>query len=151
MSDETTIVPSISEMENAGEALDVVQETVESFLETASVDRVFGEPIKNGDTLIIPAAELFTFLGFGAGFGGGTSVESKEGTQRGGGGGGGGGGRILSRPVAVVVASPEGVRVVEVVDPTKIALAAITAAGFMVGMFLRMVSPKRAMRNLDQE
>jgi hypothetical protein len=46
--------------------------------------------------------------------------------------------------VAVIVASPEGVRVQEVVDPTKIALAALTAAGFMIGMMARMMRPRRS-------
>jgi uncharacterized spore protein YtfJ len=54
------------------------------------------------------------------------------------GSGGGGGGRILSRPVAVVIASPEGIRVEPVLDITKIALAGLTAMGFMVGMMFRM-------------
>jgi uncharacterized spore protein YtfJ len=82
-------------------------------------------------------------MGFGAGYGSGpVNTESdeeseQEGTEAGG-GGGGGGGRTLSRPVAVIVASPEGVRVEPVVDPTKIALAAITAAGFMLTTILRM-------------
>jgi uncharacterized spore protein YtfJ len=69
--------------------------------------------------------------------------DEMSGTNSGSGGGGGGGGRIFSRPVAVVVSSPEGVHVHEVVDPTKIALAAITASGFMVSMLFRMLKPKR--------
>lgn len=126
-----------------------VQETIELFLETASVDRVYGEPVQHGDTLIIPAAEVLAGLGFAMGYGFGKSRDENQEDEGGGGGGGGGGGRTLSRPVAVIVASPEGVRVQEVVDPTKIALAAITAGGFMVGMLLRLISPKRALRNLD--
>jgi uncharacterized spore protein YtfJ len=54
------------------------------------------------------------------------------------GGGGGGGGRIFSRPVAVIVASPQGVEVKPVLDTTKIALAAVTAFGFMFSMMARM-------------
>jgi hypothetical protein len=38
----------------------------------------------------------------------------------------------------VVINSPEGVRVEPVVDVTKIALAALTAAGFMIGMLFKM-------------
>lgn len=144
MTDETILNPAEAEITDPEAALEVVQDTLEVFLETASVDRVYGEPIHHGDTLIIPAAEVLAGLGFGAGYGGG---DDKEGS-RGGGGGGGGGGRTFSRPVAVIVASPEGVRVEEVVDPTKIVLAALTAAGFMVGMFLRMVSPRRAMKEI---
>ncbi|MBE0409705.1 MAG: hypothetical protein IBX69_08235 [Anaerolineales bacterium] len=145
MTEDTKITPSTDEIASSTEALGVVQETIEYFLEAASVDRVFGEPIQHGDTMIIPTAEVFGALGFGAGYGSGQSTDSdeKSGENSGSGGGGGGGGRVFSRPVAVVVSSPEGVNVHEVVDPTKIALAAITASGFMVSMLFRMLKPKR--------
>jgi len=61
-----------------------------------------------------------------------------KGVGEGGGGGGGGGGQTLSRPVAVIIASPDGVRVEPVADRTKVLMAAITAAGFVAGMFFRM-------------
>ena len=128
------------------QTLDDINSTMESFLETASVDRVYGAPIEVGTTKIIPAAENLVIMGFGAGAGYGTadfeSTEEKsppgEGTGEGGGGGGGGGGRTLSRPVAIVIATPEGVRVEPVADRTKVIMAAITAAGFVAGMFFRM-------------
>jgi uncharacterized spore protein YtfJ len=129
------------------QTLDDVNTTMKSFLETASVDRVYGTPIEVGSTKIIPTAENLVFMGFGAGAGYGTAdFEKKEeedsppgpGTGEGGGGGGGGGGRTLSRPVAVVIASPEGIRIEPVADRTKVIMAAITAAGFVAGMFLRM-------------
>ena len=128
------------------QTLDDINSTMESFLETASVDRVYGAPIEVGTTKIIPAAENLVIMGFGAGGGYGTadfeSTEEKsppgEGTGESGGGGGGGGGRILSRPVAIVIATPDGVRVEPVADRTKVIMAAITAAGFVAGMFLRM-------------
>jgi hypothetical protein len=34
-------------------------------------------------------------------------------------------------------------------DMTKIALASLTAAGFMVGMLLRMLSTKKALPKID--
>ena len=128
------------------QTLDDINSTMESFLETASVDRVYGAPIEVGTTKIIPAAENLVVMGFGAGAGYGRGnfegneedSEPGEGTGEGGGGGGGGGGRTLSRPVAVVIATPEGVRVEPVADRTKVIMAAITAAGFVAGMFLRM-------------
>lgn len=127
-------------------SMDMVQETMDNFLSAASVTAVYGEPIQSGDNLIIPAAEVLSGLGFGMGAGVGNNVgPSEEGqpTQNtGGGGGGGGGGRILSRPVAVVIASPDGVRVEPVVDVTKVALAALTAGGFILGMLLRMMRGK---------
>ena len=72
----------------------------------------------------------------------GFETEGNEDAE-GGGGGGGGGGKTLSRPVAVVIASPEGVRVEPVYDITKIYMAAITAAGFMLAMLVRFMRPTR--------
>ena len=135
------------------QTMDDVNTTMKAFIEAASVDRVYGAPVEVGETKIIPAAENLVVMGFGAGFGYGTSEfesneetpSSGEGMGEGGGGGGGGGGRTLSRPVAVIIASPEGVRVEPVADRTKVIMAAITAAGFVAGMFLRMTRGPRSL------
>jgi uncharacterized spore protein YtfJ len=110
---------------------------------------VYGEPIKNDDTLVIPTAEVLSVMGFGIGSGSGGGGEGEQAGQ-GSGAGGGGGGRVLCRPVAVVIASPEGVRVEPVVDVTKIALGALTAGGFMLMMLARMTNPRRAMKELKE-
>lgn len=128
------------------QTLDDINSTMDSFLETASVERVYGKPVEVGEIKIIPTAENLVIMGFGAGGGYGSAdfdkeeedTEPGERTGEGGASGGGGGGRILSRPVAIVIASPEGVRVEPVADRTKVIMAAITAAGFVAGMFLRM-------------
>jgi len=126
--------------------LEMYQGTMEEFLAAADVRVVYGEPIQHGDTMIIPTAEVLCGLGFGVGSGSGRNGdENTEHPSQGSGSGGGGGGRILSRPVAVVIASPEGVRVDPVVDVTKIALAGLTAFGFMVGMMFRMSSKRHAL------
>ena len=131
--------------------LDVFQDTMEEFLAAADVRVVYGEPIMHDDTMIIPTAEVLCGVGFGIGSGSGSSTEqSADKPMQGAGSGGGGGGRILSRPVAVVVASPEGVRVEPVVDITKIALAALTAVGFMVGMMFRMSSRRHALPSIEE-
>jgi uncharacterized spore protein YtfJ len=144
MNDELDINAGDFEVSSVTDAMDVIDLTMERFMDTASVDLVYGEPVEHGDTMIIPTAEILVGLGFGAGYGGGSSPkQEEEGEGYGEGGGGGGGGRTFSRPVAIVVSSPEGVRVEPVVDITKIALGFLTAAGFMTGMILRMLSPKR--------
>jgi uncharacterized spore protein YtfJ len=126
------------------QTMDDINATMKAFIDTANVDRVYGAPVEVGEIKIIPAAENLVVMGFGAGSGYGTTdFESDEETPKKGegmgeGGGGGGGGRTLSRPVAVIIASPEGVRVEPVADRTKVIMAAITAAGFVAGMFLRM-------------
>jgi len=138
-------------------ALELMQNTMDEFLATADVHAVYGEPIEHGDTLIIPTAEVLCGMGFGVGSGSGSGTDSGKDDEAGSpasgsgsGGGGGGGGRVLTRPVAVVVASPEGVRVEPVIDITKVALASLTAVGFMAGMLLRMLSPKNALPKIDE-
>lgn len=123
------------------QTLEDINKTMEAFVDTASVDRVYGKPIEVGDTKIIPAAENLVALGFGAGGGFGSSEaseDSEEPTGEAGGIGGAGGGRTFSRPVAVIIATPSSIRIEPVFDRTKIAMAVVTAAGFMAGMLLRM-------------
>lgn len=129
-------------------SMELVEGTLEDMLDNADVSRVYGEAIEVGDNRIIPTAEVLSFVGLGAGAGSGTSHEEEEGHQEGSGGGAGGGGRTMARPVAVVVASADGVRVEPVLDVTKIGLAALTAAGFMLAMVGRMTSPKRALKEM---
>jgi len=114
------------------EPLDKLQATLEQFCAAADVKAVYGEPIRKGDQIIIPAAEIVSALGVG--IGGGKGNDEKERPMFG--GGLGGGGKILSRPVAVIVAGPEGVRVEPVFDITKVYLAALTAFGFMITTIL---------------
>ncbi len=141
--------PSSVDISISAPALDVVEGTLETFLETASVSRVFAEPVRHGDMLLIPSAEVLVGLGFGAGYGFGSNKEKEDKENAiGGGGGGGGGGRTLSRPVAVIIASPQGVRVEPIMDVTKVALAAITAAGFMLATMYGILNPKQIARNL---
>ena len=132
------------------------QYIMERFLDTASVDTAYGEPVEHGEYLVIPTAEVLSVAGYGVGLGGGYDAadEVEKEPNLGGGGGGGGGGKVLSRPVAVVVAGPNGVRVEPIIDITKLWIAALTAVGFMVGTFFRMRSYKRAykaMKNLARE
>lgn len=118
-------------------AVESAQDSMDMFLSAADVRAAYAEPVEHGEHMIIPAAEIISIAGFGFGSGG-----SNEPNDSGGGGGGGGGGRVLTRPVAVVVASPDGVRVEPVLDITKVALAALTAFGFMITMVGRMKSGK---------
>ncbi len=121
--------------------LDTLADTVDRFLATACVDAVYGEPFEKGDYLIVPTAEVVAVMGIGLGSGNGPiEVEENKHKDTGGGSGGGAGGHVFSRPVAVIIASSEGVRVEPVVDVTKIALAALTAGGFMLGMLVKMLS-----------
>ncbi|MBI4785515.1 MAG: hypothetical protein HY782_00490 [Chloroflexi bacterium] len=126
------------------ESLGTVEKTLDKFLDAAKVQAVYGEPIKNGDIVIIPSAEILGVLGFGLGAGGGRDDKQNIGS----GGGGGGGGRVFSRPVAAIVVTPNEVRIEPIVDVTKIALAGLTAGGFMLAMIARM--SKRRRQRIEQ-
>ena len=121
---------------NPAAAVELVEPTMQRLLDHADVKHVFGEPLQHGEITLIPAAEVTVMGGFGAGLGVGVGLQ-EEATE-GGGGGGGGGAKTLARPVAVVIVSPEGVRVEPVIDLTKIGLAVITAWGFMLSIIMRM-------------
>lgn len=130
-----------SKANNPGQAVETVENTMERLFAAANVKNVYGRPIQQGDTTIIPAAEVIAAGGFGVGYGSGIRPEKSDaegGLEGGSGSGGGGGGTSLARPVAVVIASPEGVRVEPVIDLTKIGLAVITAWGFMLSQVLKM-------------
>jgi uncharacterized spore protein YtfJ len=135
-----------SEMDPQGSAFAApgnrAADVVERLIAAADVSKVYGEPIRQGDTLMLPAAEVLSIAGFGMGSGGGVGRDRQGTPQRGGGGGGGGGGQTLARSVAVIVSSPEGVRVRPVIDFTKIALAALTAAGFVFASWRGMSRPR---------
>ena len=152
MTEQENIIPTVEdamEFYPSDPSIMAIEDTLDTFLAAASVEAVFGEPAQHGDSLIIPMAEVLSAVGFGMGSGYGKSPSSEaeelDSSQLniGSGGGGGGGGRVFARPVGVIIASPEGVRVEPVVDVTKIALAALTAAGFMTTMLVRMANPKK--------
>ena len=120
------------------------------FTATARAAACFGEPMQVGEKTIIPTSEIMCTMVFGLGAGGaGNSAGQAEGADestgkmQGTGSGGGGGGFTRSRPVAVVVVSPDGVSVEPVVDATQIAMAGV-AAGAFVGFWLI-----RLMRGVD--
>jgi uncharacterized spore protein YtfJ len=121
--------------------LKTMQTTMDKFLSAANVDAVYGSPIREGENIVIPAAEVLSVAGFGYGTGSGPEGAGAN-ENMGSGEGGGGGGRVLSRPVAAIVISPAGVRVEPIVDVTKIALAVFTTLGFMTAMLARMRSTK---------
>jgi uncharacterized spore protein YtfJ len=126
---------------NPERAVETVEITMERLFAGANVKNVYGRPVQRGDTTIIPAAEVISAGGFGVAYGPGIRPEKRdeEGVLEGGSGSGGaGGGTSHARPVAVIVASPEGVRVEPVFDFTKIGLAMITAWGFMLTQVLKM-------------
>jgi len=86
------------------ETQDLVKTTMEEIEKVLSTKTVFGEPMKFGETTIIPLMSA----GFGFGAGGGPSK-----TAEGMGGGAGGGAGI--QPVGIIVIDANGVRI----EPVK--------------------------------
>jgi uncharacterized spore protein YtfJ len=124
--------------ENNQSAYAVIENTIDKYVAAASVDAVYGKPVRQGDVVVITAAEVACGYGFGVGEGMG-----QDGNQKGGGSGGGGGGQSFARPVAVVVCTPTGVSIQPVLDRTKLWLAAVTAFGFMLATLAKMQRPPR--------
>ncbi len=149
--------PSTDLTNELDKTIATIRETMENLTRIAATDAVYGKPIKSGGITIIPTAEVLCGMGFGLGSGSYNPSEEDQPVQEqrtakdetspepmsGSGSGGGGGGYSFSRPVAVVIVSPEGVRIEPVLDRTKIALAALTTAGFMIGMMARMLRQPR--------
>lgn len=137
-----------------GRAMQAVDQTLDRVARTARPDVVFGQPIERGDATIIPCCEIA--LGMGMGSGSGTSptptqrdtgretTGEREAAGAGSGEGVGAGGGARGRPVAVIVIAHGTVRVEPVVDATRVALAALTTAGFMAFWVARLVGAMRA-------
>ncbi len=91
---------------------------------------VFSAPVVSGPYTIITASEVAAGGGFGFGSGSGPTDAPDESSATGQArqfASGGGGGGSSGRPIAAIVVGPDGVKVQPIVDPTKIALAAIGA------------------------
>ena len=122
----------------ANVSVDTLQATLDKFMDTANVNAVFAKPVRQGETTIINCSEVLAVLGFGVGEGGGGDEKNS-----GHGSGGGGGGRIFARPVAAIIATPDGVTIRPIMDPTKIGIAFLTTLGFMFAMMGRMRRGRR--------
>lgn len=150
----TENLPSGTVSMDLSQGVNYMQETLDKFIGTAGVETVYARPIKQGENVIIPTAEVMCALGFGMGMGEGTGPQQGqakatpqpgegEQTASGSGVGGGGGGYTFSRPVALIVANENEVTVVPVIDRTKIMLAAFTTFGFMVATLMRFTRGSR--------
>lgn len=134
-----------------GRATQAAEQALDRLARTARPDVVFGQPIERGEATIIPCCEIALGMGMGSGSGASPtptrrgeqiSEVSATGTSSGEGAGAGGGAR--GRPVAVIVISRGAVHVEPVVDATRIALAALTTAGFMAFWVARLLGTTRA-------
>ena len=104
----------------------------DALLTNATVNTIFGEPIKAGDKTIIPVARI----AYGFGGGSGTSRAGRSGNGAGiGGEGGGGGGGVAALPVGVVEVGPTGTRFVSVSGRKR--MVAMFVAGYLLARLFR--------------
>ena len=134
-----------------------IAQRLEQTLDRLSINAVFGEPQREGETTLIPVAEVS--LGFGYGYGSGaapqpaaagdeavTETPAEEvcagapGPEMGGAGGGGGG---KARPLGYIQIDADGVRFKSIEDETRIALAGIAMVAWNVFWIARAVRSRR--------
>jgi uncharacterized spore protein YtfJ len=116
---------------------------MERIFSAAQAKAVFSEPVVSGNYTVITASEVSAVGGFGSGLGfgpaGKRTGDSSQAENAGGGGGVGGGGGSMGRPVAVIIAGPDGVSVQPILDVTKVALRGIAFAGAIVAMLRKVL------------
>lgn len=108
-------------------------------IERLHVNAVFGTPVTQGSTTIIPVASIGYGLGYG--FGGGSDTTAE---QRGEGGGAGGGGSAVPR--GYIRLNEQGASFEPILDQTRIALSSIAMSMwivFWVAWTIRAVAKRR--------
>lgn len=114
-----------------GSGDDPLREALEQVVRSGRVDGIFGEPRMVGDTMLMPVAEV-RYRG-GGGAGRGVSGQQERGK------GYGFGGTVTVRPVAVVVATAQGTRVVPIVDVGRLVVRVMVLglAAMVLGRIFR--------------
>jgi uncharacterized spore protein YtfJ len=126
-----------------------MERTITRLTEVAGPNAVFGAPVAQGDTTVIPCCRVSVGLGFGGGGGTGSARTENDAhaedahaeqapTQSGEGLGGGGGSQ--GRPVAAIILTPGRVQVRPIVDVTRVAFAGMATAvalALLIGRALR--------------
>ena len=126
---ETGTIPPRSEQPDAVPQTEVIDEqqlarAIERLVGAAQNKTVFGEPVVAGQYTIITACEVFSGGGFG--LGGGPVVGPTKATANVTSGSGGGAGVARGRPIAVIIAGPDGVTVKPIVDVTRFMIVFFT-------------------------
>lgn len=106
---------------------------IEEMLERLTVAATFGEPVKEGDVMLIPVASVVYGFGYGAGS---STEEVPEDSQARGekprahGAGGGGGG--MAKPLGYIRVDAGGVRYEPLMDVSRISIAGILLSAWTV-------------------
>lgn len=112
----------------------IMENTLEKMRQMVDVSTIIGEPIKTGDTTLIPVSKVS--YGFTSG---GTDLPSKQNNELFGGGGGGG---ITISPVAFIVIQGEKVRMMQINNYTSSADRAIAMIPELVDQISQLVKSK---------
>lgn len=119
-------------MDNLDKAFEPIQQAIDRL----DVSSVYGEPTREGDTIIIPVAEHGIFFGYGFGSGEGPIGEAEQASggegRMGTGSGGGGGGWGGSKPRGFIKVTPDGVVYEPAIDINRLGLAGILLVAWNV-------------------
>lgn len=117
------------------------------WLDGLNVRSIFGEPVHEGNTVVIPVASMRVGFGYGAGSGpqpdAGTDAEPKPGSGEGAGGGGGG----SLQPKGYLRITSDEVTYEAIADTTLIPLAGILMVAwnvFWIAATIRAFAPRRS-------
>lgn len=112
----------------------IMENTLQKMREMVDVSTIIGEPMKTGDTTLIPVSKVS--YGFTSG---GTDLPSKQNAELFGGGGGGG---ISISPVAFIVIQGEKVRMMQINNYTSSADRAIAMIPELVDQLSQLLKAK---------
>jgi len=137
-----------------------IAQRLEETLDRLSINAVFGEPLHEGETTLIPVAEVT--LGFGYGYGSGPAPQPEAAIEEAlveeppadeeekeveveleemGGAGGGGGGK--ARPLGYIQIDDQGVRFKSIEDETRLGLAGIGMVAWCVFWIAMAIRSRR--------
>ena len=118
---------------------------IDRLVETAKVDAVSGEPIERDGVTLITCSELG--VGLGGGFG---PVKLADAPKNTGATEGIGGGVVArGRPVAVIVMTPDGVKIKPIVNVTRVFLAQVAMMGIVFLLTSRVLRHSRRMQKMS--
>ncbi len=120
----------------------IMENTLDKMREMVDVSTIIGDPIKTGDTTLIPVSKVS--YGFTSG---GTDLPSKQNNELFGGGGGGG---ITITPVAFIVIQNDKVRMMQINNYTSSADRAIAMIPELVDQISQLVKAKDADKPADE-
>ena len=112
----------------------IMENTLQKMREMVDVSTIIGEPMKTGDTTLIPVSQVS--YGFTSG---GTDLPSKQNAELFGGGGGGG---ITISPVAFIIIQGEKVRMMQINNYTSSADRAIAMIPELVDQLSQLLKAK---------